>query len=146
MADFLCRMDPPRALGNANGSLKSETRGSTVRVGGRHLRAWLVTSEVALVMVLLTGAVLLIQSFRYLNEVNPGFQPKHLVALDLSIGGSSYTNDLRRNSVFGSTFDPALGIAGSGIVSRSGRVASGCRSRKHGYCADEHRRNSTGHT
>jgi putative ABC transport system permease protein len=65
-------------------------------MSGRRLRTLLVASEVALLVVLLTGAGLLIRSFRYLNNLDPGFRPDHLVALDLSIGGSSYTNELRR--------------------------------------------------
>jgi putative ABC transport system permease protein len=79
-----------------NGSLKPESRGSTGSIGGRQLRGLLVTSEVALVVVLLTGAGLLIRSFRYLNDVNPGFRPDHLVALDVSIGGPGYTNEFHR--------------------------------------------------
>ena len=71
---------------DVNGSLKPETRGSTGNTGGRRLRASLVISQVAFVMVLLTGTGLLIRSFQRLNEVDPGFRPEHLVAVDVSIG------------------------------------------------------------
>ncbi|PYJ96682.1 MAG: permease [Verrucomicrobia bacterium] len=81
---------------DVNGFLKPEARGSAGNRGGRRLRASLVTSQVALVMILLTGAGLLTRSVRRLYEVNPGFQPEHLVALDVSIGGPGYTNEFHR--------------------------------------------------
>ena len=34
-----------------------------------------------------------IASVRRLCEVNPGFQPEHLIALDVSTGGPGYTNE-----------------------------------------------------
>src|SRR6266446_2097266 len=80
---------------DVNGSVKPETRGSPGNLGGRRLRTSLVTSQVALVMILLTGAGLLTRSIRRLYEVNPGFQPQHLVALDVSVGGPGYTNEFR---------------------------------------------------
>jgi putative ABC transport system permease protein len=76
--------------------LKQEARGSTGSVGGHRLRASLVASQVALVMILLSGAGLLTRSFWRLSGVDPGFRPKHLVAVDVLINGRSYTNGLIR--------------------------------------------------
>jgi putative ABC transport system permease protein len=81
---------------DVNTALKAEARGSTGSLSGRRLRAWLVTSEVALVVILLTGAGLLARSFKRLHEVNPGFRPDHVFAMDLSIGSAALTNELRR--------------------------------------------------
>src|SRR5438093_3281425 len=72
---------------DVNGSLNSQARGSTGSIAGHRLRTSLVISQVALVVVLLTGAGLLTRSFWRLSEVNVGFRPDHLVALDVSMGG-----------------------------------------------------------
>lgn len=72
---------------DGNSALKAEARGSTGSLSGRRLRAWLVASEVALVVILLTVAGLLARSFQRLQQANPGFHPDHLLAMDVSIGG-----------------------------------------------------------
>jgi putative ABC transport system permease protein len=77
---------------DVNEALKREARGSSTGAEGHRLRASLVVSQVALVMILLSGAGLLTRSFWRLSEVDPGFQPKHLLALDVSIQGGRYTN------------------------------------------------------
>ena len=56
------------------------------RQGGaprRRVRRGLVAAEVALALVLLTGAGLLIRSFGRLLAVDPGFSPKNVVALQV---------------------------------------------------------------
>jgi putative ABC transport system permease protein len=82
--------------GEASRSLKSEARGATASVSSHRFRSLLVTAEVALAVVLLIGAGLLTRSFRRLNEVNLGFQPQGLAAMDVTLEGSGYTNELRR--------------------------------------------------
>jgi putative ABC transport system permease protein len=62
---------------------------STLREGGRgisggghgRLRALLVAAEVAAAVILLAGAGLLIRSFVALQQVDPGFNPSHVLAL-----------------------------------------------------------------
>ena len=54
----------------------------------RHgLRSALVFSDVALALLLLTGAGLMMKSFVRLLEVNPGFDPSHTLTLTLSLWG-----------------------------------------------------------
>lgn len=65
-------------------SLKKSGRGAGV--GGKEhsrLRNALVVSEVALAIVLLLGAGLLIQSFLRLIQVDPGFDPHHVLTFQL---------------------------------------------------------------
>ena len=81
---------------DVNIGLKEEARGSTGSAGGHRVRASLVVSQVALVMILLSGAGLLMRSFWRLSAVNPGFRPEHVVAADLPFTGRSYTNGLVR--------------------------------------------------
>ncbi len=60
-------------------------RGSSA--GRRHnrLRNTLVIGEVALALVLLTGAGLLLKSFVRLGHVNPGFNPDHVLTAEISL-------------------------------------------------------------
>lgn len=55
------------------------------RLGGSgRLRSVLISGEVALSFVLVTGAILLTRSFSELRSVDPGFDPEGVVALSLS--------------------------------------------------------------
>jgi putative ABC transport system permease protein len=71
-------------------SLKEGGRGSTS--GRRHnrLRNALVIGEVALALVLLTGAGLLLKSFVRLGNVNPGFNPDHVLTAEISLPDLRY--------------------------------------------------------
>jgi predicted permease len=68
---------------NVNESLQEGGRG--VSGGGSKLRQSLVTIEVALALVVLTGAGLMVQSMIGLLNVTPGFDPKNLLALNMSL-------------------------------------------------------------
>jgi len=63
-------------------SLKKSGRGAGGADKGR-LRSVLVVSEVALSVILLLGAVLLLRSFVHVAQVNPGFNPDHVLTFEL---------------------------------------------------------------
>ena len=63
--------------------LKEGDRGSSGR--RQRLRSVLVVGEVALTLTLLVGAGLLIQSFRRVLEVDPGFRPQNLLTMQVSV-------------------------------------------------------------
>ena len=68
---------------NLTEALKEGDRGSS---GSRHrLRSVLVVVEVALTLTLLVGAALLIQSFRQVLQVDPGFKPENLLTMQVSV-------------------------------------------------------------
>ena len=71
--------------------LKDAGRGSAgmgaVWGGGNNLRRLLVVSELALSVVLLIGAGLLLRSFTRLLDVPPGFNPKGVLSLGLTMTG-----------------------------------------------------------
>lgn len=58
--------------------------------GPRRARAFLAVGEIALAMVLLTGAGLLMRSFVQLSSVNPGFEPNHVVKAMISLPQFQY--------------------------------------------------------
>jgi len=69
---------------NVNESLQEGSRGATGGSGAR-LRQALVVIEVALALVVLTGAGLMIQSMARLLNVAPGLNPTNLLTLSISL-------------------------------------------------------------
>jgi len=71
---------------------------ATLKEGGRsgggllrkRARSILVVTEVALALVLLTGAALLIRTFAGLHSVDPGFNAHNLLIMETAMTGSSY--------------------------------------------------------
>ncbi len=57
---------------------------------GNNLRRSLVIAEIALCAMLLIGAGLLIRSFARVRDVNPGFNPRNLLTLELTMTGERY--------------------------------------------------------
>ncbi len=64
------------------GTLKEGTR-TAGAAGGQKIRSLLVVSEIALALIPLVGAGLLIRSFHRLLEVSPGFQPEHILSVEV---------------------------------------------------------------
>jgi putative ABC transport system permease protein len=65
--------------------------GRSVVSGGRHrVRSGLVVGEVALALILLTGAGLLLQSFQRLANVNPGMQTDRLLTGFVALPDAAY--------------------------------------------------------
>jgi predicted permease len=74
-------------------ALRQGGRGLTQ--GSHRLRASLVIGEVALAILLLTGAGLLIRSFERLLNVNPGFDPHNLITVATQTPPSASTAESR---------------------------------------------------
>jgi predicted permease len=87
----------------------------------RHgVRAALVTAQVALALILLVGAVLLIQSFTRLLRVPSGFTPDRVLSLRLSLPTAGYEEREQVVRFFEQLLD---GIRSSPGVSHAGAVA-----------------------
>ncbi len=68
-------------------------QGGRAQVSGRNSFQWLlVGSQVALAVLLLSGAGLLLRSFRELGKVSPGFEPSHVLTFHIS-GSWNETGD-----------------------------------------------------
>src|SRR5207249_6632085 len=74
-------------------ALKEGGRSATVGTRRNRLRNGLVVAEVALALVLLTGAGLLIKSFVRLQNVNPGFNPRNALTFEISLSKMQYPDD-----------------------------------------------------
>ena len=85
---------------NLTEALKEGDRGTSSR---QRLRGVLVVSEVALTLTLLVGAGLLIQSFRRVLQVDPGFKAQNLLTMQVSVNNpdghqvASFFNQLQDN-------------------------------------------------
>jgi putative ABC transport system permease protein len=65
-------------------------RGSSAAVAAQRLNGALVVGELALALMLVTGAGLMIRSLTRLLRVDPGFDPTHVIAVTVSIDQSTY--------------------------------------------------------
>jgi putative ABC transport system permease protein len=74
-------------------ALKEGDRSSTMGTRRNRLRNGLVIAEVALALVLLSGAGLLIKSFTRLQNVNPGFNPRNALTFEVSLPKLQYPDD-----------------------------------------------------
>jgi len=73
-------------------ALRETTRGAT-SVGGQRMRSALVVVEIALAVVLLTGAGLLVRSFIQLTRVDPGFRTEQALSFRVVLQGEKYKAD-----------------------------------------------------
>jgi putative ABC transport system permease protein len=84
------------------------------------MRRTLVAAQIALVVVLLTGAGLLIRSFMHLQRVDLGFRPDHLLTMRFSLPGAKYPTPQAR-AAFQSTLlertSQVPGVQGAAFIS-----------------------------
>jgi predicted permease len=76
--------------------LKDGSRGSTQGTGSR-AQALFVVLQVAMSVVLLTTAALLLRSFGALQSVDPGFEPRGLLTMRVSLPESKYPGSPERS-------------------------------------------------
>jgi putative ABC transport system permease protein len=74
-------------------ALKEGGRSSTQGTGRNRLRNGLVIAEVALALVLLSGAGLLMKSFVRLQNVNPGFNSRNALTFEISLPKIQYPDN-----------------------------------------------------
>ena len=80
---------------NLHNSLKEGGRSSSDGTGGSRLRAILVIAEVAVALVLMTGAGLLTKSFVRTLALNPGFESHNVMTFPITLPAGRYSQDLQ---------------------------------------------------
>ena len=88
---------------------------TTRAIGGRDhdtLRSGLIVAEIALAILLLTGAALLFQTFTNLNNVNPGFQPDHLLSAQTVLPRKLYADPAQRTRFYADVLERVAAIPG----------------------------------
>src|SRR6202453_1037398 len=73
-----------------NSTLKESSNRSGTGFRQSKARSILVISEVSLALVLLVGSALLIRTFMALHAVDPGFDPHHVLTLEMSLTGDRF--------------------------------------------------------
>ena len=73
-----------------NSTLKTTSQNLAGSLAKGRLREVLVVSEIALAFVLLSGAGLLLRSFLKLIAINPGFEPRNVLSMNLELPESRY--------------------------------------------------------
>jgi putative ABC transport system permease protein len=70
---------------NFNATLKESSARSGTGHRQNRTRSILVVTEMALALILLTGATLLVRTFVALRTVDPGFDTRHIITLEMSL-------------------------------------------------------------
>ncbi|MGA7707772.1 MAG: ABC transporter permease [Acidobacteriaceae bacterium] len=82
-----------------NATLKAggrSSRGGGLNVRRDKLRGALAIAELAISLTLLTGAGLLVRSFIHLLKVPPGFNPQHVISMEVAAFGRNYEKDAQQ--------------------------------------------------
>jgi predicted permease len=82
--------------GQLTGAIQSETRGATSSRAAQSLRHGFIVAQIALAMVLLTGAGLLGLSLERAMAVSPGFRPDHVLSGQIAVPRTRYPSGTAR--------------------------------------------------
>lgn len=88
--------------------------------GGRRLRGTLVTTQLALTVVLLAGAGLMVKSVLKLQVADPGFDPRGVLAVRVYAPGARYASMAARRALVARTRERLTGVPGVATVTTAG--------------------------
>ncbi|HUA64101.1 MAG TPA: ABC transporter permease [Verrucomicrobiae bacterium] len=83
-----------------NTVLRDSGWGTTAGAHRHRRRSLLVAAQMALSIVLLIGAALLLESFRNLQRVDPGFNPQGVLTMNVNLPPAKYPDNQRRSQFF----------------------------------------------
>src|SRR5579864_5985647 len=110
LADFL--REQGAAAGRASGPR---------HIFGFSMRGILVVAQVALCNVLLVGAFLMLESFVRLRNVDPGFQPEHLLTMEIALPAARYDTSQKKQAFWNELTQRVAALPGvlNAVVARS---------------------------
>jgi putative ABC transport system permease protein len=100
-------------------------RSMTGAASGSRLRGALVIVEVAVALVLLLGAGLLVNSFRYLWSFEPGFDPRGVLTVRISPDRARYPEAVQRDAFFQELYERLRALPQVEAVGGGGRPPVG---------------------
>jgi putative ABC transport system permease protein len=100
------------ARADLQSSLREGGRGNSMGFRRNMVRSSLVTGEVALALVLLSGAALLMRSFYRLQSVDPGFDPHGVLTFRVSLPTAKYAKDEQQLAFFDRALDSVRALPG----------------------------------
>ncbi len=83
-----------------NAALREEGRGSSRGHGRAQMSSLLVIGQIALSLLLLVGAGLLLHSFRQLMRVDPGFDARNVLSMNVSLSTTKYAKPVQQIAFF----------------------------------------------
>ena len=98
----------------------------TSATAARIVRRGLVVAEIALALVLLVSAGLLIRSFARLQQVDPGFDPRNLVTLNIALPPAKYETPAQQSAFWDAALPRLASVPGvTGVAATSTMPFSG---------------------
>lgn len=97
-------------------SLREAGRSASAGPGHGRTRQGLVVAEIALTVMIVTGAMLLAKSLLRLEDVDPGFRPDGVLTFRLSLPNEPYANDDRQSAFLTSLDERLRSIGGVSSV------------------------------
>jgi putative ABC transport system permease protein len=101
-------------------TLKATVGRATGARAANHFRGVLVTSELALALILLIGSGLMVKAFWKLQEVDSGMNPSHLLTMRLSLPSVTYKDAASINGFYsglGARLNALPGVVSAAIAS-----------------------------
>jgi len=107
------------------GAMAEGGRGGGGGPGRQRVTGALVAAEVALAVVLVTGAGLLVRSFWNLTRVDPGFRVENLVSATVSPPEERYADDASRRALYARLLERLERVPGASAVAAGSMVPLG---------------------
>src|SRR5262245_53846483 len=95
-----------------NRALREEGRGLAGSAGGARIQRALVVSEMALAVMLVIAAGLLLRSFDRLLRIDPGFNAKNLLTVNIDLPASRYQDNPRVTAFYDSLLERVRALPG----------------------------------